>query len=57
MVGSRSATLWSVVEHHHLWILSQQLMNLAIGIQDELWLMLHRWNGKVDGQDGEGVNQ
>ena len=57
MVGSRGATFWSVIEYHHLWILGKQLMNFAIGMTDELWLVFYRWDGKVDGQDGEGVDQ
>ena len=57
MIGSRSTALWSVIEYHHLWILGKQLVNLAIGITNQLRLVLYRWNGKVDGQDGEGVDQ
>ena len=57
VIGSRSTALWSVIEYHHLWILGKQLVNLAIGITNQLRLVLYRWNGKVDGQDGEGVDQ
>ena len=32
-------------------------MDLTVGLEDELWLVLHTGNGEVDGKDGEGVDE
>ena len=57
MIGGRGATLRSVVEHHQFRILLEQLMNLAIGLADQLRHVLHIRNGEVDRQDGVGVDE
>ena len=57
MVGSRSATLRSVIEHHNFRIVGQQFINLAYVLFDALWHMLILRNGEVCGQDGERVDE
>ena len=47
MVGSRGTTLGTIVEHHHLRILLEQLVNLAIRVEYALGLMLQRGDSEV----------
>ena len=47
MIGGRGTTLWTIIEHHHLRIFLQQLMNLAIRVKNPLGLMFQRRDGKV----------
>ena len=57
MVRGGGAALRTVVEHHHLRIFLQQLVNLAVGLADALRLMPHAGDGEVYRQDGVGVHE
>ena len=55
MVWCGGAALGTVVEDHQLGIVVEQLMDLAVGLADELRLVPDAGDGEVDGQDGEGL--
>ena len=57
VVGGRGSAFGAIVEHHQLWIAFEQLVNLAVGLTNELRLVLHAGNGEVNGQDGVGVDE
>ena len=57
MIGCRRTTFRTIIEHQHLGILLQQLMDMSVAGVDLLRLVLHTWDGEVDRQDGEGVHQ
>ena len=55
MIRSRGTTLRTIIEHHHLWVFFQQLMNLAIGFEYALGLVFQRRDGKMLLQDRKGI--
>ena len=57
MVWCGGTALGTVVEDHQLGIVVEQLMDLAVGLADELRLVPDAGDGEVDGQDGEGIDE
>ena len=57
MVRCRGTTEWTVVEHHQLRIMIQQLYHLAVHSTNLLCVMTTGGDGEMHRQDGVGIDQ